>query len=69
MDDFHRLEINRDRFKDNQKEIKRQDMNNEQMQKGNFFNSISYAVKPPKSTVYLVFDTAFYTWFYKGKHV
>ena len=37
MDDFHRLEINRDRFKDNQKEIKRQDMNNEQMQKGTIF--------------------------------
>ena len=37
MDDFHRLEINRDRFKDNQKEIKRQDMNNEQMQKGKIF--------------------------------
>ena len=37
MDDFHRLKINRDRFKDNQKEIKRQDMNNEQMQKGKIF--------------------------------
>ena len=34
---FHLLSINRDRSKDNQKEIKRQDMNNEQMQKGYLF--------------------------------